>query len=221
MPRFYSIIENEHIRIGCTGETVWVLDKNDTVLAKFKDLSYAYRAAISPRGDLLAVKGGQGRLAIYSLKELSLIKKFRFSKVNYGQDDGFCFSSDGKYLLNIERHEDDLHSAISVYDTADFSLVSRALQGENMMIEHVQEVDGNYYVLGFLRGDDLVIRSYCVAKYENGCICDIFKITETEHSLYRKDLDRSVFGESYDGAKEPQPIHTLGELWAHYRGAKS
>ena len=215
MPRFYNIIENENFQIGCTGETVWVLDKSDTVLAKFKDLSYAYRAAISPRGDLLAVKGGQGRLAIYSLKELSLIKKFRFSKVNYGQDDGFCFSSDGKYLLNIERHDDDLHSAISVYDTADFSLVSRVSQGKNMMIEHIQEVDGNYYVLGFLRGDDLVFQSYCIAKYENGCICDAFEITETEHDLYRKDLDHLVFGELNDDFKGADPVHTIGELWAY------
>ena len=101
MPSFYSIIENESFRIGCTGQAVWVLDKTDAVLAKFKDLIYAYRAAISPRGDLLVVKGGQGRLAVYSLKELSLIKKFRFSKVNHGQDDGFCFSPDGKQLPNM------------------------------------------------------------------------------------------------------------------------
>ena len=106
MLRFYNVIENEQFRIGCTGRTVWVFDKNGTVLAKFKDLNYAYQAAISPRGDLLAVKSGQGWLAFYSLKELALVKKFRFSRVNFAQDDGFCFSSDGKYLLNLDSGEE-------------------------------------------------------------------------------------------------------------------
>lgn len=191
MLRFYNVIKNEQFRIGCTGRTVWVFDKNGAVLAKFKDLNYAYQAAISPRGDLLAVKSGQGWLAFYSLKELALVKKFRFSRVNFAQDDGFCFSSDGKYLLNIERHGDDLHSAISVYDTADLSLASRVLQGEAMMIEHIRALDGRYYVLGFLRGDDLTIRSHCVAKYENGRVCDVFEITEAEYDFCIDALETS------------------------------
>ena len=80
MPRFKSIIENEKYGVGCTGQTVWVWDKNDTVIAKFKDLIYAYRAAFSPRGDIFVVKSTEAWLAVYSLETMSLIKKFRFSK---------------------------------------------------------------------------------------------------------------------------------------------
>ena len=80
MPLFKSIIKNENYSIGCTGQTVWVWDKNDTVIAKFKDLIYAYRALISPRGDIFIVRSNDGRLAVYSLENLLLIKKFRFSK---------------------------------------------------------------------------------------------------------------------------------------------
>ncbi len=114
MPRFKSIIENEKYSVGCTGQTVWVWDKNDTVLAKFKDLIYAHKAVFSPTRDIFVVKSTQGRLAVYSLETMSLVKKFRFSKVQYSQDDGCCFSPDGRYFLNVERQGDDLHSVISV-----------------------------------------------------------------------------------------------------------
>ena len=103
LPRFVSYISNGTYDIGCTGQTVYVYDKYGAELAKFKDLIYAYYSAISPRGDMFVVKSTDGRIAVYSLKTLSLIKKFRYSKVNYAQHDGFCFSADGKYFINIER----------------------------------------------------------------------------------------------------------------------
>lgn len=66
---------------------------------------------------------------------------------------GFCFSSDGKLFINIERQKDDLPSAISVYNSADFSLISQVLLGDDMMagcIEFDQNTDA-YYILGFMR----------------------------------------------------------------------
>lgn len=37
---------------------------------------------VSPNQDLLVIKSLGGRIAIYSLEKLELIKKFRFSKVD-------------------------------------------------------------------------------------------------------------------------------------------
>lgn len=205
MPRFQGIIENEKYTIGCTGQTVWVWDKNDTVLTKFKDLIYADRAAISPCGDIFVVKSVAGRLAVYSLETLSLRQKIRFSRVNVSQDDGFCFSPDGKYFLNVERQEDDLHSAISIYNTSDFSLVSRTLLGEDLMISHIQEVEGEYYVLGF----DFV------AKYKNNEICDIRRVTSAEQEFYWEHLNQTMFGMMLDDGQEIKAVHTLRDLWEY------
>lgn len=213
MPRFCSIVENEKYRVGCTGQTVWVWDKTDTVLAKFKDLIYAYHAAISPRGDMFAVKSTDGRIAVYSLGTMDLIKKFRFSKVNRAQDDGFCFSSDGKYFLNIERQGDDVHSALSIYNTADFSLVSRVLFDIDTMISHIQEVGGEYYVLGFTRRDDL---SHFVAKFKNDEICDMMDISEREYDFYCEHLAQTMFGSNLNDGQKIDFVHTLAVIWNYY-----
>ena len=216
VPRFYSIIENAEHRIGCTGQTVWVWNKNDIVLAKFKDLIYAYVAAISPCGDMFVVKSAEGRLAVYSLKTLSLIKKFRFSKVNYSQDDGFCFSPDGKYFLNVERQKDDLHSAISIYNTSDFSLVSRLTVSDDMMINQIQPVNDEYYVLGFDRGGNLMNNSYFIAKFRDNTIYEKVKITENEYNFYRMHLRQTLFGSMLDDGESVTRVHTLEKLWSFY-----
>ncbi len=214
MPRFYSIIENENYKIGCTGQTVWVWDKNDTVLAKFKDLIYAYKALISPKGDIFAVKSVEGKLAVYSLETLSLIRKLRFSKVD-SQDNGFCFSPDGKYFLNIECHGDSLHSALSVYDTDGFSLVFQKMMGEYIMLSEIQVVDGEYYVLGYTRREDGIYDRRFVAKFKDNMLCDAVQISESDYQFYCENIEQTLFGYklSHRGFCE----HTLARIWAYYR----
>ena len=175
MKNFKGYIETDQFKIGCTGQTIYIYDKDGGEVKKFKDLIYAYASAVSPLGDLLVVKSTEGRLAVYSLKTLSLIKKFRFSKVNYAQDDGFCFSPDGKYFINIERHIDDLHSAISVYDTRDFSLVSRHMLPEDESVDCIECTDGEYFVLG-----DSKEEVFFIAKYKDNSIFDKVKIPYEE-----------------------------------------
>lgn len=216
MKNFKGYIETEKFKIGCTGQMVYVYDKDGNEVKKFKDLIYAYAPAVSPLGDILVVKSTEGRLAVYSLKTLSLIKKFRFSKVNYAQDDGFCFSSDGKYFINIERHNDELHSAISVYNTETFAVESRLLLDDKMMLCHVQESRGEYYVLGFLRGDDMIITTGFVAKYRNNEILDIMNITENELDFYTDHLCQTMFGFEFAQNKKIEIVHTLEELWNYY-----
>lgn len=153
MRNFWAYVSNGEFSVGCTGRTVFIYDKDNNELGQFKDITYAYTPMISPDGKIVVVKTTEGRFAVYSLETLSLIKKFRFSKVDGAQDDGFCFSPDSKYLINVERQIDDLHSAISVYDTADFSLVGRTCFDKNIMLHDIEcdVASDSYYVLGYER----------------------------------------------------------------------
>ena len=117
-------------------------------------MDYGYKGCVSPNEDLLVVKSSSGRIAVYSLDELELIKKFRFSKIDGSQDDNFIFSPDGKYIFNIERHESTTKTALSIYNTSDFSLEERLFAKENDLVIDWVEYDSelnSYFILGFYR----------------------------------------------------------------------
>lgn len=196
MKKFWGYTTNGEFSVGCTGQTVYLYDKNGNELGKFKDIIYGYTPMISPDGTLFVVKSTQGRLAVYSLETLSLIKKFRFSKVDGSQDDGFCFSPDGKMFFNVERQKDALHSAISIYDTTDFSLANQILLGEDMMLDHIEfdEKTNAYYLLGFMRNANRVIDCGFVAKYEDGKIKNITAISKNEYDFYRRYKSLQLYG---------------------------
>ncbi len=228
MKKFWGYASNGKFSVGCTGQTVYLYDENGNEIGKFKDITYGYAPMISPDGTLFVVKSTEGRLAVYSLETFSLIKKFRFSKVDGAQDDGFCFSPDGKLFFNAERQKDDLHSAISVYDTTDFSLVDQVLLGEDMMLDHIEfdEVTNSYYVLGFMRDENLVIRHGFVALFEDLQVKNITVISEDEYDFYRsyKHLEIMGFSEkAYEWSymncelnKLKSMNHTLAKLYMHY-----
>lgn len=181
MPSFWSYISGENYSVGCTGQTVYIYDKNHKELARFRDIQYGYTPVISPDERIVVIKSTDGRLAVYSLEGLKLVKKFRFSKVNYAQDDGCCFSGDGKQFVNIERHKDDLHCAVTIYDTYDFSVKSQQMLDDKMMLNHI-EYDSTqecFFVLG-------VKKDYFVSKFENNRITKSVKISENEFEFYRK-----------------------------------
>ncbi len=228
MKKFWGCASNDMFFVGCTGHTVYLYDKDGNELGKFKDITYGYAPMISPDGTLFIVKSTEGRLAIYSLKTFSLIKKFRFSKVDGAQDDGFCFSPDGKLFFNIERQKDDLHSAISVYDTTDFSLVNQVLLSEDMMLDHIEfdKATNSYYVLGFIRDANRVIAHGFVAKFKDNQIKNITAVSENEYEFYRsyKHLEIMGFSEkahewSYMDCeldKLKTMNHKLANLYKHY-----
>ena len=194
--KFCSYIENRKYGVGCTGSTVVVFNKSGCELAKFKDLTYVYEAVLSPLDDGFVVKSVDGRLAVYSLDTLSLVKKLRFSSVKYAQDDGFCFSEDGKYFINIERQGDDLHNVISVYTTADFSKISETALGDRFAVSEV-ECDGcECFVTGFARGTDGVAASFFVAQYRDNAVCDPVEITAQEYEFYNEQIAARRRGEN-------------------------
>lgn len=228
MKKFWGYASNDKFSVGCTGQTVYLYDEDGNELSKFKDIMYGYTPMISPDGTLFIVKSTEGRLAVYSLQTFSLIKKFRFSKVDGAQDDGFCFSPDGKLFFNVERQQDTLHSAISVYDTTDFSLHTQVLLGEGMMLNHIEfdKPTNTYYVLGFMRDDDGIYDYGFVGKYKDNQIKNVTSISKNDYDFYSsyKHLEIMGFSEkayewSYMDCKldKLKTInHTHANLYAHY-----
>lgn len=228
MKKFWGYTANDKFSVGCTGQTVYLYDEDGNELKRFRDITYAYTPVISPDGNLFVVKTTDGRLAVYSLETLSLIKKFRFSKVDGAQDDGFCFSPDGKRFINIERQKDSLHSAISVYDTKDFSLIRQVFLGEDKMICHIEydESTNNYYVLGFIRGKEGISRHGFVAEFKDFEIKHILTVSAEDYNFYRsyKNLEQMGFTEkayawSYikSGLDELKSAkYSLRKLYAQY-----
>ncbi len=201
MKSFYSLVSNGEYSIGCTGQTVYVFDKNAAEIARFKDLTYAYDCAISPKGDIFVVRTTEGRIAVYSLSELCLVKKFRFSDVAESQDDNFFFSSDGELLYNVERHIDSCKTALSVYDTKDFSLIKRLFSDNHDMVLTCGEYDSateTVYLTGFFRKKRSgVAFNFFVAKLENEEVSDIRYVSREEHDycVSYKKLEMSGFAE--------------------------
>ncbi|MGN1420663.1 MAG: hypothetical protein ACI4XC_04035 [Eubacterium sp.] len=174
MKNFWCLATNGKYSIGCTGQSTYVYDNCGNELAVFKkDIIYAYLAVISPKGDIFVVKSTDGRFAIYSFEKLCLIKKFRYSSVDYSQDDSFCFSKDGSMLFNIERYIDDLHTRIAVYDTADFSVI-RYIEYDNLWHIEYDENEDVYFLLG----------QQFIAKFDGKKIFDLIQITENEFDYY-------------------------------------
>ncbi len=189
MKNFWSYISNGKFSVGTTGQTVYLYDENGNEIKKFEDIKYGYTPMFSPDGKLLIVKSTIGQIAVYSLETFDLIKKFRFSKVGGAQDDGFCFSPDGKELYNIERHIDSCKSRLSVYDTKTFGLKRQLLDDDiNLSISVIEydEITEAYYILGFFRDNETGVLSQCfVSKLEDNILSEIVFVSEGEYDLYQ------------------------------------
>ncbi|MBQ9467869.1 MAG: hypothetical protein IJU52_02550 [Clostridia bacterium] len=145
-PHFISLVKRGLYAVGCTGATA-VLYKDDVEIARFKDLSpYSDQAAISPKEDLFVIRSAVGEMAVYLTEPPRLLKKFRFSEIE-GQDQGYCFSPDGKYFLSIELQEHPLKTVLSIYETANFTLAGRLFDDDDrLFLEEIEydEDKGNY-----------------------------------------------------------------------------
>lgn len=90
-------------------------------------------------------------LAVYSLDEMKLEKKIRFSKMG-GQDCGFCFSYDGTKLYLIENFNG-LDTRILVFETLNFTEIDRLFdkKDDNKFFTQLECFHGNIAVLGYMR----------------------------------------------------------------------
>lgn len=185
MINFWGYTKNERFSIGCTGQTVYVHDANGIELAKFKDIKYGYMPGICPHRAVCAVKSTGGWLAFYDLTELRLIRKLR---VGYdSQDDGFCFSPDGCFFLNLESKKN-MCSVLTVYDMDTLTEVARFFSEEHYVLNHI-EWDAQsqaYYLLGYERRDENFSHRYFIRELKHRKVtgeCDL------EHKLYEAVAD--------------------------------
>lgn len=171
MRNFWTYITNGQFSIGCMEHTVYLYDNEKNEIAKFKDIKYGSKAVFSPINNTFVVKSTGAYFAVYSADKAALLHKVKFSNVDGSQDDGFCFSPDGKYFINIERQKSSVNHAISVYETENFTRLSMMYADDQKTEPTLIEFgdDGKPYVLGFLRGDNGVFCSAFVAVLgENG-----------------------------------------------------
>lgn len=185
---FWGTASNGRFTAGCTGQTVYIYDAAGQELARFKDIIYAYTPLFSPVDDLLVVKSTAGMMAAYDLSQMVLVKKFRFSNVP-SQDDGFCFSPDGKLLYNIERHGTSCRTRLSIYDTSDFSCSQQLFaDDQRLVLNHIEydprktpisDTIGRFFVLGFLRSESGPIDF--VAELKEGKLLHLTAIGGEEH----------------------------------------
>lgn len=197
MRKFVSYIKSDKFAIGCTGGTVYVYDLDGNELAKFKDIKYGYDPMFNPVRNEFVVKSTEGRLAYYSLDEMKLVKKFRFSKVDGAQDDSFCFSKDGNYLFNIERHIESYNGGLSVYDLNDFSTVRTfAIEDEKLCLGDIQcdELTGKIYVLGCKRNNDNIADKYFAATLGEYGLENIVYIPEGIADYYHWSISLEING---------------------------
>lgn len=228
MRKFVTYVTNGEYSIGCTGQTVYLFERNNIELAKFRDLKYAYHAVFSPKGNVFAVRSNEGRLAIYNLAERRLMLKFRYAKGKDGeqpQDANGCFSADGERFYIIV-YRADLCSSLLIYRTSDFSLEKRLFDDGNMVLSYI-EYDAEtekYYLLGFFRNAPHGNNSYFVGRLDGDSLVDIAYISESEHEFYQqyKEFEATGFTSKsacsipYDIDNLKESKHTLARLWLHY-----
>lgn len=185
-PHFISLVKRGLYAVGCTGATA-VLYKDDVEIARFKDLApYSDQAAISPKEDLFVIRSAVGEMAVYSTEPPRLLKKIRFSEIE-GQDQGYCFSPDGKYFLSIECQEHPLKTVLSIYETANFTLAGRLFDDDDrLFLEEIEydEDKENYILLCYFRvcrGEEYVGNKYRLVRFSGAGVGEIKPITEELH----------------------------------------
>ncbi|MBE6587685.1 MAG: hypothetical protein E7647_04635 [Ruminococcaceae bacterium] len=185
MKNYKSIVYNKKHLAGSTGATVEIYDKTKTVVARLEGLKKAYDLCLSPNGELLCVRSANGYFVIFSIASLAEIGKVEIDKKYNSVDGGMLFLHDSTRLYNIEVQEADENMActVAVYSMEDLTLTKRASLPKKTYINDFEydSADGNYYVIGYVRGED----GYrFIAKFSDGEIVSPVKITKSEHELY-------------------------------------
>jgi len=162
---------------------VYVYDGLGNELERFKDIKYAYVSMFSPNNNVFLVKSTDGNIAVYSLYAMKLLKKFRFSKVAASQDDGFCFSKDGKLFYNIERHINSCNSCLSIYETSSFSRTKQLFLSEPFELSHIEydDICDGLYLIGFMRDETGVYDCGFVASFMGDNLTNITRITRERY----------------------------------------
>ena len=187
MRKFVGYAKNDNFSVGCTGQTVYVYDVEGEEVGRFKDIKYGYKPLFCPHSNKVVVKSTAGMFAIYCLDTMKLIKKFRYSKVDAGQDQGFCFSPDGKYLYNIEKAIDENSTRLSIYKTADFNCIKQLFEDNELLELSAMECDtSGIYLLGYFRDEEYHVKETCfVAQLDNDILKNVTILDENKFDFLR------------------------------------
>ena len=212
MKKFWSFYDNGKYKIGCNGQTMYLYDAENHELAKFKDIPYAYHGAFKPQSNIFILRSTEGRIAVYDCDERKLLRKFRFSDVGDSQDDGFCFSADGKYFLNIERNGPGIGVRLSIYETQSFLPVKRLFEDDRSLALNAIEYNASenrYAVLFYVRNDDGVYSQGYVGELKDDQIIHMQPLSSGAYDFLRsyKSLQSLNFTEK---AMEWSDLHYAG-----------
>ncbi len=183
MRKFWGFYDNGKYQVGCNGGTIYVYDKNGAELAKFKDIKYAYSGVFKPNTNIFVAKSTEGKLAVYDLEELKLMKKITVTTIG-AQDEGFAFSYSGDLFYNIEKPDHSTATQLTVYDGSDFTKIdSYFADDRKMILDHIEVYPDEIYLLGFIRGGDSVFDYGFVSKYADGKITGLKEIKSAEYVI--------------------------------------
>ncbi|MEK4029315.1 hypothetical protein MKZ02_12360 [Pseudobacillus sp. FSL P4-0506] len=135
------------------GSAINIIDlDNHEMIAKFKDLKFAYRGMLNPNKNTFVAKSNDGVLAIYSLDSMTLISKYKKRGIRSPQDGDFCFGPQGSFL-NLEYNPKTLLSSVVVHDDVTLEEKCRYFETEHFVLDTV-EYDNEkemFYIIGFER----------------------------------------------------------------------
>ena len=198
MRRFWGFYKNESYCVGCNGATVYIYDKDENEIARFKNIPYAYTAAFMPGRNIIGVKSTEGYLAFYDLDSLSLIKKITVTRGG-GQDEGFAFTPDGKFFYNIEKLFSPTRTQLGIYETKTFTKVATLFEEDKKLMLDCLEFDSETnicYVMGFMRADNRVFDYRFVAIFDekSQTIQNIRAVDESKYKYLREYKDWEARG---------------------------
>ena len=182
--KFWGFYSNGTYQVGCQEHTMYLYDAAGRELVRFKDLRYAPWGAFQPGTNRFLLRSTKGRIAVYDCDERKLLKKFDFSTVDFAQDDGFCFSPDGKRFYNIERFPVDTETRLRVYETENFTPVQE-LGEKNLSGIFYDESRDRVQVLYFTRGADGCFDQGYVGSLEGENLATLRQVSEEEYEFLR------------------------------------
>lgn len=193
MVKAWGNCDNDKYKVRCNGHTVWVYSaETEELITRFRGFPYTYVAKFKPGTNDIVVKSSDGYLGFYDLDKRILLKKIRFGG-DSGQDEGFAFSTDGKWLYNIEDIDPHPMQLLTRYDTTSFKS------------EVILELDRRYGTLTNIEitetGDIYLLFVDCVCMLNNNSIERMHPISLSTYHTFSKYLDWKDTGFSEKAAR--------------------
>lgn len=131
------------------------------------------------------------------------------------------------YCKIIERHIDSCKTALSIYDTSDFSLKKRILHDDfNLVLTAVEynTEENKIFLLGYIREPQSgVAYNFFVGELIKDSLQNIANISEKEHDFYLDCKNFEIHSFAVCGCYTRDEIdriknakHSLAKLWKYY-----